>query len=207
MKELNDQAILQKNVESEKAQTDKLQFQIEKLRTDKTTLEANKTALEESCGECPSGFQLLNSSCYFFSYTDSDSEKKTWPDSRSDCINRGADLVVIDDWEEQQLLSYSLPRTGSSGPWWANGFWIGLTDIAHEGTWVWVNNVTQRAPFYWVDGEPNNHGEQGENCAGTYYRVGRNVRETWYDGKCNHHQYHWICEVPIRSARSSRTSG
>ena len=59
---------------------------------------------EKSHGECPSGFLLLNSSCYYFSYSDSHESVaglKSWQDSRSDCINRGADLVVIDDWEEQ----------------------------------------------------------------------------------------------------------
>ena len=60
---------------------------------------------------------------------------------------------------------------------------------------------------YWIDGEPNNHGEQGEDCAATYYRAGSDyggdARHTWYDGKCNQHKYHWICEVPTRSARTS----
>lgn len=26
---------------------------------------------------------------------------------------------------------------------WTNGFWVGLTDIATLGTWVWLNNVTE----------------------------------------------------------------
>ena len=47
MSELNDQAILQKNVEMEKTQNDLLQLQIERLRVDKSKLVANKTALGE----------------------------------------------------------------------------------------------------------------------------------------------------------------
>lgn len=32
---------------------------------------------------------------------------------------------------------------------WKNGFWLGLTDMYEEGTWMWINNVTE-AESRWV---------------------------------------------------------
>lgn len=43
----------------------------------------------------------------------------------------------------QQLMSDNFPKKSTSSLWWQNGFWIGLTDVVREGTWVWINNVTE----------------------------------------------------------------
>ncbi|KAM4620555.1 uncharacterized protein ACJ7VT_007224 [Polymixia lowei] len=188
---------IQLHVEQQKTLNDGLQDQIESLRGERTNLKSNISAIEESCGHCLPDWVFLNSTCYLFSIPDFHS-KKNWPDSRADCISRGADLLVIDNWEEQQLITDNFPRVTTSGVWWSNGFWMGLTDIEVEGTWVWVNNITQEEPLYWIDGEPNNHGEQGENCGAFYARS--DARKTWYDGKCHHHQYNWICEMKPRQS-------
>ena len=45
---------------------------------------------------CPEGWRLLGFRCYFLS-----TEKKTWAYSRQDCLERGADLVIINSREEQ----------------------------------------------------------------------------------------------------------
>lgn len=55
---------------------------------------------EESCGQCPPGWFLVNASCYFHSKSASGAFKN-WHDSRADCIARGASLTVIDNLEEQ----------------------------------------------------------------------------------------------------------
>ena len=47
-------------------------------------------------GLSPLGWRRLGNSLYLFSDT-----KKNWEDSRNDCKQRGADLVVIDSDEEQ----------------------------------------------------------------------------------------------------------
>ncbi|KAG5837213.1 hypothetical protein ANANG_G00236930 [Anguilla anguilla] len=51
------------------------------------------------CEPCPQGWEQFSSKCYYFS-----NEKKNWMDSRSDCIKRGADLVIIESEEEQVRL-------------------------------------------------------------------------------------------------------
>jgi C-type lectin domain family 6 protein A len=45
---------------------------------------------------CPEGWQKFESSWYFLS-----TETKTWKESREDCLERGADLVIINSDKEQ----------------------------------------------------------------------------------------------------------
>uniref|UniRef100_A0A4W6EHQ6 C-type lectin domain-containing protein n=1 Tax=Lates calcarifer TaxID=8187 RepID=A0A4W6EHQ6_LATCA len=54
------------------------------------------------------------------------STTKSWPNSRNDCLQRGADLVIINSKEEQEFMRRLEGRT-----------WIGLTDRETEGTWRW----------------------------------------------------------------------
>uniref|UniRef100_A0A7N8X8N4 C-type lectin domain-containing protein n=1 Tax=Mastacembelus armatus TaxID=205130 RepID=A0A7N8X8N4_9TELE len=129
---------------------------------------------EGGCGKCLTHWIFYNSSCYFFSYLESHKVKKNWPDSRADCVSRGADLVVIDNQEEQ------------------DAFWVGLTDSKAEGTWVWINNVTEVE--YWMDGEPNNMGQVGEDCGMVVYSSS-NPWKTRFDASCTERQRNWICEM------------
>uniref|UniRef100_A0A3Q4AUW5 C-type lectin domain-containing protein n=1 Tax=Mola mola TaxID=94237 RepID=A0A3Q4AUW5_MOLML len=69
------------------------------------------------------GCRSFNNSFYFISST-----RKSWNDSRQDCIDRGADLVTVNSLDEQVFLN-SLKKM----------FWIGLTDREKEGTWKWVD--------------------------------------------------------------------
>jgi hypothetical protein len=67
--------------------------------------------------------------------------------------------------------------------------WIGYTDAAAEGTWVWVDGSQNQAGFSppWSSGEPNNSGGN-ENCAEFKY-----TPEQWNDNDCGKTHYVW-CE-------------
>ncbi|XP_057177790.1 C-type lectin domain family 4 member M-like [Triplophysa rosa] len=118
------------------------------------------------------GWLYKQPSFYFIS-----SEKKSWSDSRSYCRERGADLTIINNKEEQE---FAVKATGDYG------VWIGLSDSDEEGRWTWVDGSTLTSGF-WRSGEPN--GDKSENCAVSYSSGG-------YDYPCDR-PYKWICERNI----------
>ncbi|KAF5893773.1 C-type lectin domain family 4 member E-like isoform X1, partial [Clarias magur] len=69
----------------------------------------------------------FNSSLYFMS-----NEKKSWTESRQNCRDKGADLVIINSREEQKFIAEQL-RGGQA--------WIGLSDRDNEGEWKWVDGT------------------------------------------------------------------
>ncbi|XP_070775848.1 CD209 antigen-like protein E [Enoplosus armatus] len=193
-KELRSHQQLKLQLEQNKTISDDLQGQLETLQLQKTTLQSETSDTLESCGRCLPGWSLFNTSCYFHSKS-APSPLKNWSDSRADCISRGANLTVIDNWEEQLNLFEYLPKLDRSiRPWWGRngGVWIGLTDIQTEGHWVWLNNVTLQDTGYWIEGEPNNYGTLGEDCAALMNI--NNPRETWFDASCQGIK-EWLCEM------------
>ncbi|XP_036006990.1 CD209 antigen-like isoform X1 [Fundulus heteroclitus] len=179
-------------VRQKKTLTDSLQRTISMLQTEKTHLQSNRSAFENNCARCPAGWLLLKTSCYYFSKHEPAS-RKNWTDSRADCVRQGGDLLVINNLEEQLLMSSNFPRIASSSSWWMNGLWIGLTDVQHPGTWTWTNNVTETSTMYWRNGQPSRNGTQSGNCVAFHY-YGDNLK-TWYTGNCQEHLLNWICEM------------
>ncbi|XP_073685356.1 uncharacterized protein [Garra rufa] len=112
------------------------------------------------------------SSLYYFSL-----EKSSWTESRRYCTEREADLIIINNRDEQDFVQK-----------WSdnNRAWIGLTDIDVEGRWKWVDGSTLTSG-YWRLGEPN--GRSGENCTLSH-------SSGWADYPCND-KHRWICERNI----------
>ncbi|XP_068583425.1 C-type lectin domain family 6 member A-like isoform X2 [Cebidichthys violaceus] len=74
---------------------------------------------------CPQGWLMFGSSCYYIS-----SQRRSWDGSRQDCVQRDADLVIINSKQEQAFL------TG-----FTMSAWVGMTDREEEGTWIWVDGT------------------------------------------------------------------
>uniref|UniRef100_A0A673VVB0 C-type lectin domain-containing protein n=1 Tax=Salmo trutta TaxID=8032 RepID=A0A673VVB0_SALTR len=104
--------------------------------------------------------------------------KKTWEESRQDCLGRGADLVIINSDKEQQFL-FKL----------SSSFWIGLTDSVTQGTWKWVDGNPLTTPRYWESGQPNGYG--GENCV--WFSYSSSDHGKWHYYPCSTLSY-WMCE-------------
>ncbi|KAI4896861.1 hypothetical protein NFI96_014989, partial [Prochilodus magdalenae] len=72
------------------------------------------------------GLRYFNSSFYYIS-----TKRKSWRESRQDCTERRADLVIINSREEQDFINRLRgDRTA----------WIGLSYRNTEGGWRWVDN-------------------------------------------------------------------
>ncbi|XP_016115284.1 C-type lectin domain family 17, member A-like [Sinocyclocheilus grahami] len=117
------------------------------------------------------GWKCHQSSLYFIS-----SEMKSWTESRRYCTERAADLVIINNIEEQDFVK------NISG---VANVWIGLTDTDVEGTWKWVDGSNMTSGF-WETGQPNT---EEEDCALTH-------SPGWADFPCGF-TFKWICEKSI----------
>ncbi|XP_073672210.1 C-type mannose receptor 2-like [Paramisgurnus dabryanus] len=115
------------------------------------------------------GWINYQSSLYFIS-----SEKKSWTESRRYCRERGADLIIINNKEEQDFIK---KISGTAR------YWIGLTDIEVEGRWKWVDGMKLTTGF-WVTPQPN--GKRNENCVVS-------TSSGWFDYQCSN-SMKWICK-------------
>uniref|UniRef100_A0AAZ3RS14 C-type lectin domain-containing protein n=1 Tax=Oncorhynchus tshawytscha TaxID=74940 RepID=A0AAZ3RS14_ONCTS len=114
---------------NETVERDQLQTSYNTLTEERDQLQKERDDLMRKFSNlkqtCPDGWQKFNSSWYFLSTV-----TKTWKESREDCRERGADLVIVNsDMEQQFLLGLN------------KGAWIGLTDSVTEGTWRWVDDT------------------------------------------------------------------
>ncbi|XP_053273864.1 CD209 antigen-like protein C isoform X7 [Pleuronectes platessa] len=124
------------------------------------------------------GWVYFRSSFYFIS-----SDTKSWGDSRDDCLQKGADLVIINSKEENEFTRQ-----------FTRSFWIGLTDTETEGTWKWVDGtLLSTTTSYWYPGEPNPKYYPDENCGEARYNYDEN---NWNDNNCKR-LYFWICEKKV----------
>uniref|UniRef100_A0A3P9LF84 C-type lectin domain-containing protein n=1 Tax=Oryzias latipes TaxID=8090 RepID=A0A3P9LF84_ORYLA len=118
-------------------------------------------------------WQSFNGHLYYVSTTTAD-----WQTSRDDCLSKGADLVVINDNEEnvRQISN-------------KNSSWIGL----YKGdTWTWVDgSILSPSVSYWGPGEPNNVGNREDRA-----EIGKfgHIVNSWNDEPGSTRNY-WICEA------------
>jgi hypothetical protein len=97
----------------------------------------------------------------------------TWYDSQAEATALNGNLVTINDAEENQWVLDNF----SSVQGVARELWIGLNDIATEGTFVWASGepVTY---VNWNTGEPDNNGdEDGVHL----YPIGSTAPGKWND--------------------------
>jgi hypothetical protein len=135
---------------------------------------------------CQSGYTLVGDRCTKLYTTTA-----TWTNAETKCASDGGTLVSIDSKTVNTALynaySTSLP------------FWIGYTDAAVEGTWVWVDGLTS-VYNAWSSNSPDNTGPNGgpANCAVMLSSPGE-----WNDRKCGDSNK-YICQTPRVTAAPTR---
>ncbi|XP_067416508.1 C-type lectin domain family 17, member A-like isoform X4 [Emydura macquarii macquarii] len=133
----------------------------------------NSRLLNELYTKCPPGWHHFKKNCYFFSIS-----TKSWSEAKEFCTNQGSHLVIVNSIQEHDFLSNGVIETRE--------YWLGLSDSAKEGEWRWLDGSLLSVKF-WAKGEPNDVGDQGEDC-GTLRFDGM-----WNDIPCSMNAY-WICE-------------
>uniref|UniRef100_A0A672KLN4 C-type lectin domain-containing protein n=1 Tax=Sinocyclocheilus grahami TaxID=75366 RepID=A0A672KLN4_SINGR len=122
--------------------------------------------------------------CYQSSFYYMSNQMKNWTESRRYCIEKGADLIIINNGQEQDFVKN---MSGTAV------IYIGLTDTAEEGRWKWVDGRQRSEP----------DGGKGDNRADEDCAVTVAVSRTeflnligWLDVEC-HRAFQWICEKRI----------
>ena len=111
---------------------------------------------------------------------------RPWGKARQVCQDRGRelgrsfDLVVLEDREEADWVRRAAAEVAPQP------HWLGLTDREREGRFVWVDGTTPDGHGFahWHEGEPNDSGEAGEDCA-VFYAGDESAR--WNDVFCEEH--------------------
>ncbi|XP_060597514.1 perlucin-like protein [Ruditapes philippinarum] len=85
-------------------------------------------AMGNAEGGCPTGFVTHGASCYHFSH-----DTESWIGAMNTCRELDSHLVEINDESENKFLELSAKLLKTV-------YWIALSDIREEGTWVWMNS-------------------------------------------------------------------
>ncbi|XP_067337851.1 CD209 antigen-like protein C [Channa argus] len=146
-------------------------------RIDNLTKSYNELQDKMSRKLCPEGWKRFGSSCYFKS-----TEKKSWLESRKDCVKRESDLVIINSKEEQDFVTELNQHEES----WI-GLWTQWSETENKYQWEWLDG-SQLTETFWATGEKHPTGYFASCCD----QQGRWRSEHDYDYKRN-----WICEKKI----------
>eukprot|EP00105_Crassostrea_gigas_P004701 XP_011418001.2 PREDICTED: perlucin-like protein [Crassostrea gigas] len=107
----------------------------------------------------------------------------TWNNAQLDCSVKGAKLVEIESPEEDAYIRSLANNLTES-------VWLGGTDLAEEGKWVWQSTSTLFSFSAWdtATGQPNNF-DNNQHCLILYRPFGL----AWNDRECSL-PYQYICE-------------
>ncbi|XP_046698939.1 CD209 antigen-like protein E isoform X2 [Silurus meridionalis] len=151
----------------------------DQLQTSYNTLTKERDQLQKERDFNKWKWISYSSSFYYVS-----NDYKSWEESRQNCRDKGADLMIINSREEQEFISKHISSI--------SGVWIGLSDRDKEGEWKWVD-ASPLTFKDWGQWEPG--GKEKENC-GEIYKSSNSI--IWNDNNCSK-KLNCICEKNVSS--------
>merc|ERR1719424_552167 len=106
----------------------------------------------------------------------------SWGEADAACLAAGLQLATVQSAAQNAALV-----TAAAG----NQVWIGGTDAASEGAWVWSPSNTPLSYTNWYAGEPNN-ANGGEDCLQFNYKI----PGKWNDWGC-FGKRKYVCQPPL----------
>lgn len=107
----------------------------------------------------------------------------TFFEANSSCINGGAELVSIEDSQELSFLDELLIKEH------VDKIYVGMTDIAEEDRWVWMDGSPVTLDPLWHGNHPN--GGTNENC-GEYVK-----QHGFHDKNCETDKRPFVCKYSL----------
>ena len=119
---------------------------------------------------CPHGWIAYSQHCYLYV-----SQPENFDTAESHCVARGlpgrpSHLASVLTWAETSFLAGLIQRSGASFAW------IGLSDVAVEGHWVWLDG-SYYGSTRWAYRQPDN--SNNEDC------VFLSTDVSWNDYPCD----------------------
>ncbi|XP_052084077.1 perlucin-like protein [Mytilus californianus] len=117
-----------------------------------------------------------------------------WPTAQDICKNRGGYLAEIGSKEENDFVKKLAKKVKNFS------VWLGGTDSAKEGHWVWASTGK---PFtfedWWRTDEPLRRGDEPDNYKGRQDCLSLSMYDdydAWLDSECIGDVMGYICEKP-----------
>jgi len=140
---------------------------------------------------CPTGWKMFKSNCYKVF-----KDRKSWGDAGEKCVEEGGELASIESSQENDFLVTMLSTTANNDAHNDARYWIGASDRAKEGTWMWSDGTAWKYTN-WDFQNPSNSGG-GEDCLEIWGferdKPNNNGRGTWNDNACNK-DHEFICKM------------
>merc|ERR1711962_1285302 len=148
-----------------------------------------------SSGACASGWVRNGDRCFFFSRGES---IKSFEAGESKCKSRhpSAHLASIHSKQEHDFIVEKSEKIGAV--FLGRGTYIGASDGAHEGQWVWSDGTVWDYDN-WMPGNPSNT-DNAEHCAMVWYSPSNKENNKWNDMNCNGFAGGYACSYNLNVA-------
>merc|ERR1719348_2978139 len=142
--------------------------------------------------DCPSGWVDAGDICYKLENTLSFS----WIKAQQHCQSLGGHLAEpLTEDSSNLLTSIASIETEVLG---VTTWWLGLSDLGHEGRWIWQHSLTEAAYTNWASNYPSG-GDVEKNCV----RMERDVELRWMDDSCISVKASPICQLETNENTST----